>query len=154
MLILLRSLNASLHSTPSLHQIVWEVLAAVDGDTAHVNSNFESPKLSDDYVLGYARGRGSVPTTDDDDLQTAIAASLGDAAADAAAGDAAPPAAAADRDEAVARILQRELYNLDMKEEREEEERRRRERELVRQRKRQPTKGRDKKNDASGCAVS
>ena len=52
---------------------MWEVLTNIDGDTAHVNGDFQTPSLMDDYSYTNTNSNPS-----DDALQAAIAASLGE----------------------------------------------------------------------------
>lgn len=55
----------------TVSEIVWEVLTNIDGDTAHVNGDFQTPSLMDDYSYTNTNSNPS-----DDALQAAIAASL------------------------------------------------------------------------------
>mmetsp|Transcript_10058 Transcript_10058/g.20551 ORF Transcript_10058/g.20551 Transcript_10058/m.20551 type:complete len:412 (+) Transcript_10058:52-1287(+) len=59
----------------SVREIVWEVIGNIDGDTAHVNAEFKTPSLSDDYVYSNSN-LSNTHASNDDALQAAIAASL------------------------------------------------------------------------------
>lgn len=59
----------------SVGEIVWEVIGNIDGDTAHVNAEFKTPSLADDYVYSNS-DLGNTHASNDDALQAAIAASL------------------------------------------------------------------------------
>ncbi|GMI09789.1 hypothetical protein TrRE_jg12866, partial [Triparma retinervis] len=56
-------------------EIVWEALSNIDGDTAHVNGEFQTPSIADDYTYSNSN-LNNTHASADDALQAAIAASL------------------------------------------------------------------------------